>query len=144
MSVFKLYDCDIGITLNDTVYSFVHVDSVQIEDPERTRLVRGANAGNTTGIAYVEGLKEAKTVTIPVIGIPAALHDALKKAYKEKTRMDVHCISRSDGSSKIAKKAILTQSPKQLNVDDTAESMNMTLAWESFDVEEIHKEAGDL
>lgn len=144
MSVFKLYDCDIGITLNETRYDFTHVDSVQIEDPERTRLIRGANAGNTTGIAYVEGIKEAKTITIPVIGIPSALHNALKKAYKEKTRMEVFCVSRSDGSAKLAKKSILTQSPKQLTVDDSAESMAMSLVWESFEVEETHKEAGDL
>src|SRR5690606_39485484 len=107
--VFKLYDCDVGITLNGVNYEFEHVDSVTIEDPVRARLTRGANASNTEGLAYLEGVKDAKTITISVISIPAELHALLKQAFKDKTRMEVYVISRQDGSSKIAKKAILSQ-----------------------------------
>jgi hypothetical protein len=64
----KLYDCDVGITLRGVNYEFEHVDSVSIEDPERTRLIRGGNAKNKLGIAYTEGVKDAKTVTTSVIG----------------------------------------------------------------------------
>lgn len=139
MSVFKLYECDFGVTLNGVNYDFDHVENLQIEDPERTRLIRGGNAGNKTGLVYKEGIKEAKTITLTVIGIPLALSVLLKTAYDEKTRLDCYAISRVDGSSKIAKNAILSQEPKQLTVDDSAESLNIALVFESFDVSEIHK-----
>lgn len=137
--IFKLYDCDIGITLNGTNYNFEHVDSVTIEDPRRTRLTRGANASNKTGIPYTEGVKEASTVTIPVIGLPAELHLALKQAFADKERMTVFVVSRVDGSSKMAKNAVLSQTPQQLTLDDSPEAMQTSLVWESFDVDEVHK-----
>lgn len=139
VSVFKMYDCDFGVTLGGVNYLFTHVENMQIEDPERTKLIRGANAGNKTGLVYQEGVKEAKTVTLTVIGMEVAVHDLLKKAYKDKTRMDCFCISRADGSSKVAKNAILSQSPKQLTMDDSSDSLNTALVFESFDIDEIHK-----
>jgi len=137
--IFKMYDCDFGVTLNGVNYDFEHVENLQIEDPERTRLTRGANTGNKLGIAYKEGLKEAKTITLTVIGMPAELHNLLKQAYKDKTRLDCYAVSRVDGSSKIAKNAILSQEPQQLTMDESAESMNTALVFESYDVSEIHK-----
>lgn len=137
--IFKLYDCDFGITLNGVNYDFEHVENLQIEDPERTRLIRGGNGGNKTGLSYKEGLKEAKTITCTVIGIDKALHDLLKAAYLAQTRVDCYCVARSDGSSKIAKQAVLSQEPQQLSLDDSAESMNTSLVFESFDVSEIMK-----
>lgn len=137
--IFKIYDSDFGVTLNGVNYDFEHVENLQIEDPERTRLIRGGNAGNKTGLSYKEGIKEAKTVTVTIIGMTAAIHNLLKTAYAEQTRVDVYMIARSDGSSKIAKNAILSQEPKQLTIDDTAESMNTALVFESFDISEVHK-----
>ena len=137
--IFKMYDCDFGVTLNGVNYMFTHVENLQIEDPERTRLIRGSNAGNKEGLAYKEGLKEAKTVTLTVIGMPAEVHNLLKTAYNDRTRLDCFTVSRVDGSSKIAKNAVLSQSPKQLQMDDSAESLNTALIFESFDVEEVHK-----
>jgi hypothetical protein len=137
--IFKLYDCDFGVTINGVNYDFEHVESLQIEDPERTRLVRGANAGNKVGLAYKEGIKEAKTITLTVIGLPVELNGLLKEAYSKKERLDCYCISRVDGSSKIAKNAVLSQEPRQLSLDESAESMNVALVFESFDVTEVHK-----
>lgn len=139
MTIFKMYDCDFSLTIRGVTYTFTEVENLQIEDPERTRLIRGSNAGNKTGLVYKEGLKEAKTITLTVIGMPAALHTLLKDVYEKKERVDCNCISRVDGSSKIAKNSIMAQSPKQLNIDDTAESMNTGLIFESFDVSEVHK-----
>lgn len=137
--IFKLYDCDFGVTLNGVNYDFEHVENLQIEDPERTRLVRGGNAANKMGLVFKEGIKEAKTVTVTVIGLPFELYALLKTAYDEKTRIDCYCVSRVDGSSKIAKNAVLSQEPKQLTVDDSAESLNTALVFESFDISEVHK-----
>lgn len=139
MAIFKMYDCDFGVTIGGVNYNFTHVENLQIEDPERTRLIRGSNAGNTLGLAYKEGLKEAKTITLTVLGMPKEVHDLLKQAYSNRDRLDCFCISRVDGSSKIAKNAVLAQSPKQLNMDDSPESLNTALIFESFDVEEVHK-----
>ena len=107
--------------------------------PERTRLIRGGNAGDKSGLVYKEGIKEAKTITLTVIGMPLALHNLLKQAHADQTRMDCYAVSRVDGSSKIAKNAVLSQEPKQLNLDDSAESLNTALIFESFDVSEVHK-----
>lgn len=139
MATFKIYDCDFGFTLNGVNYEFTHVDNMTIEDPERTRLVRGANASNKTGLIYREGVKDAKTITVTVMGLTADLFNLLKAAYADQSRMDCFCIARSDGSSKIAKNAVLSQEPKQLTIDDSAESMNVALIFESFDISEVHK-----
>jgi len=139
MTLFKMYDCDFSLTIRGKTYTFTEVENMQIEDPERTRLIRGSNAGNRMGLVYKEGLKEAKTVTLTVIGIPLELHNLLKDVYDKKERVDCNCISRVDGSSKIAKNAILAQSPKQLQMDDSSESLNTALIFESYDVSEEHK-----
>lgn len=137
--IFKLYDCDVGLTIDDVQYFFEHVDSVQIVDPEKTRLTRGANAGNKSGIAYREGLKEAKSITFQIKGISKALHDLLKQVYEDQTRVNAFIVSRKDGSSKTARNAVLGTIPKQLNLDDTPDSMNLQLDLETFDLDEIHK-----
>ncbi len=139
MAIFKMYECDFGFTLNGVNYNFTHVENVSIEDPEKTRLIRGSNAANKIGIAYKEGLKEAKTITVTILGIDSDIHGLLKDAYANKTRLDCFVVSRADGSSKIAKNAILAQSPKQLTMDDSAESMHCALVFESFDIDEVHK-----
>lgn len=133
--VFKIYECDVVLTLEGINYEFIHVDSLQAEDPERTRLTRGANAGNKTGIVYKEGVKEAKTVTLNVLDIPMELHNLLLTAYDDQTRMDVSAISRKDGSSLTAKNSILSQRPVQLNLEEGPESMNVALLFETFDLE---------
>ena len=137
--IFKIYDCDFGVTVGGVNYDFDHVQNLTIEDPERTKLVRGGNAGNKTGLIYKEGIKDAKTVTVTIIGMSMAIHNMLKTAYADKTRVDAYCVSRVDGSAKIAKNAILSQEPKQLTVDDGADSMNTALVFESFDISEVHK-----
>lgn len=139
MGPFKLYDCDIGITLRGVNYEFDHVDSITIEDPKRVRLVRGANQKNKIGLSYLEGVKEATTVTTSVIDVPVELHKLLTEAHENQERMDFYCISRADGSSKLAKNCVLSQKPQQLNLDDSPESLNTSLVFESFDVGEVKK-----
>lgn len=136
---FKLYDCDFSFTLDGVNYDFTHVDSVTIEDPERTRLTRGANAGNKLGLVYKEGLKEAKVVTVTLPEVPMELHNLLKDAYRLQKRLDFNCVARSDGSTKIAKNAVLGQQPQQLSLDDSPESLNTALIFETYDMEEVKK-----
>jgi hypothetical protein len=137
--IFKIYDSDFGIKINGTTYDFDQVDDMTIDDPEMTRLVRGANGTNKEGLVYKEGIKEPKKVTVTILGMSSSLKSVLDGVFTDKTRVDVYCVSRSDGSSKIFKNAILSQQPQQLSVNDSPESMNIALAFESFDASEDHK-----
>lgn len=137
--IFKLYECDFGIKLNGVNYDFTHVQSLQIDDPETTKLVRGANAGNKVGLAYKEGIKDPKKITVTILGMSPELKAVLDSAYADQTRLDVYAISRTDGSSKMAKNAVLSQQPQQLAMDENPDSMHVALAFESFDLVETHK-----
>lgn len=137
--IFKLYDCDAGIKINGISYDFDHVTSVAIEDPETNKLTRGANAKNTRGLVYKEGLKEPKSLTMTIMDMSPELKLVLDDAFKKQTRCEAFVISRTDGSSKMAKNAILCQVAQQLTLDDTADSMNVTLRFESFEMTEVMK-----
>ena len=137
--IFKIYESDFGIKLNGQNYDFDHVDSLTIEDPETTNITRGANASNKIGLVYKQGIKDPKKWTVTIKGMSIALKDVLDAAYENADRMDVYCISRKDGSSKMGRNAVLSTQPQQLTIDDSAESMNVTLIFETFDSAEVHK-----
>jgi predicted transcriptional regulator len=137
--IFKIYDCDFGIKYNGVNYDFTEVNNLTIEDPETTKLIRGANAGNKTGLVYKEGIKEPKRWSVTIMNMTADLKAVLDQAYQNKDRLDAYCISRVDGSSKMAKNAILSQQPQQLTIDETPDSMNVALVFETFDSSEVHK-----
>ena len=138
--IFKIYNSDFGMKINGVHYDFTHVDSLTIEDPEFNRLVRGSTATNKTGLIYKEGSKEPKTVTVTIMDMTPELKLVLDDCFTNKTRIEaVYCIDRTDGSGKMAKNAILCQQPQQLTVDESPESMNFALMFQSFDLSEIHK-----
>lgn len=137
--IFKIYNCDFGVKVGGVDYAFEHVTQVTIEDPERNRLTRGANASNKIGLAYKDGLKDPKRWTIPILNMSADLKAVLDGAYENQTRCDVYCIDRSDGSTKKAANAVLSNRPQQLTIEDTAESMQVSLEFETFDSTEVHK-----
>lgn len=136
---FKPYECDFGFKYNGVTYDFADVDSLQIEDPEMTKLTRGANGKNVVGLVYKEGIKEPKRWTVNLLDTSLEIKALLDSIYSDGGRVDVFCISRADGSSKIAKNAILCQKPQQLLVDETAESLNIALVFETFDSGEVYK-----
>ncbi len=136
---FKLYDCDVGIKYNGSNYDFPHVNTVTVEDPEFTRLSRGANAANKTGLVYKEGLKEPKRITCTIMDMPIELKEALDLAYANRDRLDFFCVSRADGSSKMGRNSVLCQAPQQKSLDDSADSMNVELILETFDTTETFK-----
>lgn len=137
--IFKIYNCDFGVKVDGTAYDFEHVAQVTIEDPERNRLTRGNNAKNQTGLAYKDGLKDPKRWTVPILQMSAALKAVLDSCFENQTRLEVYCIDRTDGSSKMAKNALLSNRPQQLTLDDTAESMQVSLEFETFQSSENHK-----
>ncbi len=137
--IFKIENCDLGIKLNGVTYDFDHVKEVTIEDPERNRLTRGANSQNKTGLSYKEGLRDPKKWTIPILNMSAELKDVLDTAFEAQTRIDVFCVDRFDGSSKWAKQSVLCNRPQQLALNDTPDSMDVSLEFETFDASEVHK-----
>jgi hypothetical protein len=137
--IFKIYESDFGIKLNGVSYNFTHVQSMALEDPENTKLIRGANAGNKEGLVYKEGLKDPKRLTVTIIDMDAELKAVLDGAFDDKSRLDVYCISRVDGSSKMGRNAILATRPQQLQIDESPDSMNVVLTFETFDFSEVHK-----
>lgn len=136
---FTLNDCDVGLKVNGVSYNFVHVNSVQVEDPEFTRLTRGANAGNKEGLVFKEGLRDPKRITVPIMGMSIELKEVLDSVYTNKTRVEGYAISRTDGSSKMWRSAVLCQQPQQLSMDDSPDSLAVQLTFESFDVTEVYK-----
>ena len=137
--IFKIYNSDFGLKINGQDYVFDHVEGLTIENPEMNRLIRGANASNKRGLAYKEGLREPKRMTVTIIGMSPELKAVLDQAYENQTRCEAYCIDRNDGSSKIARESVLAQAPMQLTVDESPESMNVQLMFESFDISEVHK-----
>lgn len=137
--IFKIYNCDFGIKVNGVSYDFDHVAEVQIEDPERNKLTRGSNSSNKVGLTYKEGIRDPKRWTIPILNMSADLKSVLDSAFQDQTRLDVFCIDRTDGSSKMAKNAVLSNRPQQLTIDESVESMQVSLEFESFDMSEVHR-----
>ncbi len=138
--MFKMYDCDFGFTINSQKYSFEHVVSVGIDDPEKNNITRGANAGNKVGIAFREGMKEPKVWTIPILDMDASMKAVLDSAFDNQSRIDVFCIDRKSGSGKYAKNAILKNRAQQLTLDDSPESMQVSLEFATFDSTETLKD----
>lgn len=137
--IFKLYECDVGIKVDGVGYEIPNVVEVQIEDPERNRLTRGNNPNNKVGITFKDGIRDPKKWTMPFMSMSADLKGVLDSAFVDQTRLEVYAISRKDGSSKMAKNAVLSNRPQQLTLDDSAESMHVSLEFESFDLSEVHK-----
>ena len=140
MAIFKIYDCEFGVKANSINYTFEHVDGLTIEDPESVRLIRGSNAANKVGLAYTEGTKDAKKIAVTLVGISTAMYDLLASLHADKTRVECYCIDKKTGSSKIAKDAIITQRPQQLSIVEGADSLNIMVNFESFNLEESHKD----
>lgn len=138
--MFKLYECDVGIKVDGVAYDFEHVNQVQIEDPERNQLTRGVNAKNKVGLVFKDGLKDPKKWTIPIMNMSAALKAVMDDAFENQKRLDVYAISRKTGDSKWAKNAIMSNRPQQLTLDDTAESLDVSLEFVTYDSSEIIKE----
>jgi len=137
--IFKMYNCDFGVKIDGVPYDFEDVAELTIDDPEKNRLTRGSNAKNKTGLAYKEGVKDPKKWTIPILNMSADLKAVLDSAFVDQTRMEVYCIDRTDGSSKMAKEAILCNKPQQLSISEQPDSMNVALEFETFDSSEVHK-----
>lgn len=140
--IFKIYDCDFGFKKNGVTYNFEHVRELQIEDPERNNLTRGSNSGNKEGLAFREGISEPKRWTLPILKMSAPMKAVLQDSFEnpDGPRLDCFAVDKKTGSSKWLKQALLANAPMQATLDETADSMNVSLEFISFDNTENHKE----
>ena len=136
---FKIYNCDFGIKVNSVPYEFDHVVELQIEDNERNNLTRGANAKNMVGLPFKEGMRDPKRWSLPILDLTIEMKAVLDDAYNKQTRLEVYCIDRTDGSSKFLKNAILANKPQQLTLNDSADSLQVSLEFVGFDSSETMK-----
>ena len=139
MAIFKLYECDVGFVVDGTKYEFPNVNQVVFEDNERNRLTRGASATDEIGLTYRDGIKDPKRILPDVLEMNADLYALFVSLFVNQTRFEFYCISRKDGSSKMGKNCILSNRPQQLNLDETADSLAVSLEVETFKIEEVHK-----
>jgi hypothetical protein len=102
--------------------------------------VRGSNATDKIGLSFKEGADQPKRFMVTIIGMSAALKTVLDDAFSAQTLVDVFCIDRSTGSSKMGKNSILCQIPQQITIDSSPESLNVVLTFETFDTSEVHKD----
>lgn len=139
--MFKLYECDVGIKAEGITYQWKNISQVAFEDNERNRLTRGANATDEVGIAYKDGIKEAKRILPSILEMPSALHALFQRLFKDQVRFEFFCTSRKTGSSLFGKNCILSNRPMQLNLDETAESLEIAIEIETFKLDVNIKDA---
>lgn len=137
---FKMYNLDFGFKYDGQTYRFDHVAELQVEDPERNQLTRGANAGNKVGLSYKDGLTEPKRWTLPILGMGKEMKDLLDLIYDTQARVEVFGIDRTNGNAKMARNAMLSNRPQQLTLDETPESLQVSLEFVTFDSAETFKE----
>ena len=138
-SCFVITDADVGFSLNGVNYTFDHIDSVAIEDPQMKHLVRGANAISTTGLMYTEGQANPVTLTFTLKGASVAHLNLLKAHYKdqaENNRIDFWVVDRKNGSILSAKDSILQKEPRQLNISEGEENLAIDVMIETFNLTE--------
>lgn len=140
MARFTLYGCDFGFKYNGQNYDFTDVAELQVEDPERNSLTRGANGKNKVGLVFRTGVRDPKRWTMPVLNLTIEIKELLDLIFDSQARIDVYAIDRQNGSSKMAKTAILANRPQQLALTDSPDSLNVSLEFETFNSTETHKE----
>ena len=137
MASFILTNCDFGFSYNGKNYDFTkEVDSVVIEDPQFKKLTRGGSGKSKTGLAYSEGAKEAKKITITLCGLPSSYLKLLKSLFESEERIDSYCVDRKSGITRNFNNSLISQEPRQLAIQEGAESLNVILILETFDIVE--------
>jgi hypothetical protein len=133
-------DSDCGFTINGVNYTFSHVDSVAIENPEKAHIVRGANSASKTGLQYKEGSTSPKILTFTMKDISSEFFTLLSGVFAASSRLDAWVIDRATGSHKTAKNSILQSEPRQLNISEGEDNLKVEFIVETFDLVEQYKE----
>lgn len=131
--ILNISDCDVGFSINGTNYTFDHVDGVTIEDPRRAHIIRGVNSTSKKGLRYREGTASPYVVTARLKSISVAFERLLRDKFDADGRVDFWVIDRADGSSKRFSNSCLQNAPKQLNITEGEDSLDIEVMLESFD-----------
>lgn len=138
--ILNITSCDVGFSINGTNYTFENVDSVTIEDPRKGHLIRGVNSTSKRGLAYKEGTGSPYVVTAKLRSVGVAIEQLLAAQFENSERIDFWVIDRKTGSNKFFKNAALQNAPKQLNITEGEDSLDIEVAVESFDYNADYRE----
>lgn len=136
----NIADCDVGFSINGTNYTFEHVDSVVIVDPRKSHLIKGVNSSSKRGLKYREGTGSPWTATLKLRSISTAFETLLEDTFNSDDRLDFWVIERKSGTNKMFKDACLQNTPKQLNITEGEDSLDVELVIESFDYNSDYRE----
>lgn len=139
--IFKVYDCDFGFVRNGINYEFEHVVELTVEDTLRNRVTRGSNASDGPGLRFRDGLREPVRWLLPILNMTQELKEVLDEVFENAEFIDVYCIDRKTGSKKSLDDAVLSNRPQQLLLDETQESMSVSLEFEGYRSRETHKDS---
>lgn len=133
----QLRKADVSFNYNGPRYDLTkYVDGVTIEDPETKHLTRGGSGKNKKGLSYGEGTKDPKKITIDFVGFPVAYLKLIRQIWEKEDRIDVSCIDRKTGDSRVFKEALVVNNIRQLTMKDGVEEANFQLLLETFDIDE--------
>lgn len=138
--ILNISDCDVGFSINGTNYTFQHCDSVTIEDPHKGHIIRGVNSTSKTGLAYKEGTGSPYVATAKLKSVSVAFELLLEAQFNNSERVDFWVIDKKTGSNKFFKSAALQHAPKQLNITEGEDSLDIEVVVESFDYNADYRE----
>uniref|UniRef100_A0AAU8AUZ1 Tail tube protein n=1 Tax=Dulem virus 29 TaxID=3145747 RepID=A0AAU8AUZ1_9CAUD len=124
-----------GVNINSQNYDFEHVDRVSVDDPVRKHLTRGANSKSKTGLPYLENSKQAKTINMEVLDLSKEMRDMLNNCYENEDRIGVYCVDTATGESYNGNNCLVTGLVWQPVVSSEEETYNVTLSFETYDLE---------
>jgi hypothetical protein len=134
--IFQIHQVDSGFSFNSVSYNFSDVDVVNYTYNQKNRLTRGANAQNSVGISYKEGLKTPDIAETKIKDCSIEVYNLLLSLWKSEGRINFWIVDRKTGEGYTYKNAIIRDKPRQTEVSETEDSISFMLAVESFDVSE--------
>lgn len=129
--------CDAYFSRGGVDYSLTgFIDTTALDDPEEKQLTRGAFAGNKTGLIYTSGIKDAKTITVRLVGLSAEYANMLNDMYEKEERTDFKIVDRKTGRRATFEDAIIGKRVVQENMGgDGDEEMAANLVLRTYRVE---------
>ena len=135
--MFQLSNIEAGITIGAVKYDFsANFTSTNAEQSQMNHLTRGGSGKSKVGLIYTEGNASPDVATTVLSGADASVLIALQNAFKNRTRIDLYIIDPVSNWKRFYKNAVIQKMPRQLAIAEGADSMNIEVIVESFDVDE--------
>lgn len=131
----RIYQSKVGLQIDGTDYYFQDINSVNVADPLRKHLTRGANSQNKVGLPYQEGSRSPCVVTFNAVGVSSELASLIRSRFKSEKRVDGFAIDDTTGENCMFKNSLITRAAMQENISDGEDTYDMTIELETFNYE---------